>query len=713
LLRIRSFQLPIIFTLLCLTFLTNGHAQQWSGVVSSSRATDWTQAGIPGGIPSVSWSQCGSTIAPYSGSSSTILNALNSCSGKSQYVLLGAGDFYLSGAIYGHGLSNVELRGSGPTQTRLHFSGGSTCQNGNGSCLIGFATTDGNYTGSPGNVVNWTGGYAQGSNTITLSSGAGITANSTLLVLDQCDTGFSGSPCSGSAVDNGNYFNCEAYWTSTGVGCSYTGPVGAERTFRGQEEIVEATSCSPACGSSGQTTVTIKPALHHPNWAASQTPQVWMIQPSRYVGVRNLRIDGSSMSYSSVTTGIGFAGVSYYWVQNVALDSLPNISIFVSQGASHGVIESNYIYNSGQSNPATDTSGINVLGSNNLIDNNICHNCHLAYVGNGPMVGNVISYNFMVNNNTGNSTLYEGFDDGHSNGIDYNLYEGNATTSVAMDQAHGTHLVNTFYRNFFYAWESCANGNCGTNNSKTDNMFALMPVSNHRYGNYVGNVLGTPGVTTASCGGVYQYTNAEWYKGGPGDCGNVWNIGSGNTVSPPSYAGPIPIDPVVAQTILRWGNYDTINGSIQWNTSEVPSSPPGNVLSNPVPTGCTSSGSCPASFYLPGRPSWWPSSIAFPAIGPDVSGGNVGQCTGNLNTPGQYGGVAATSSSQCKGTSLASAWAGHVNAIPAMACFLSTLNGPPDGTGGMLAYDANACYAASKPGTIPAAPTNLTGTFVE
>jgi hypothetical protein len=169
----------------------------------------------------------------------------------------------------------------------------------------------------------------------------------------------------------------------------------------------------------------------------------------------------------------------------------------------------------------------------------------------------------------------------------------------------------------------------------------------------------------------------------------------------------------VAQTILRWGNYDTINGSIQWNTSEVPSSPPGNVLSNPVPTGCTSSGSCPASFYLPGRPSWWPSSIAFPAIGPDVTGGNVGQCTGNLNTPGQYGGVAATSSSQCKGTSLASAWAGHVNAIPAMACFLSTLNGPPDGTGGMLAYDANACYAASKPGTTPAAPTNLTGTFVE
>lgn len=710
-LRIRLFTLSFIFILLWLPSVSQGQQQQpWSGVLSASRATDWSSAGIPGGIPSDSWAQCGSTISAYGSSSgyaspSTIISALSSCSGSDKYVLLGPGDFYLNGAIYSQGKHDVELRGSGPTQTRLHFSGSSTCQNGNGSCLIGFATTSGNYVGSPGSVANWTGGYAQGSTSITVSDGSQITAGTTMLVLDQCDTGYSGAPCGGRAIDNGGYFNCEAYWTAPGVGCSYTGPVGAERPYRGQQEIVVATSCTPTCGTSGPTTVTITPGLHHANWASGNTPQMWTIPAATNVGVRGLTLEGGNLSYSSVTAGIGFAGTLNYWVNNVVFNSLPNISLFVTQGAAHGEIESNYIWNAGQGTN-NDTSGINLLGSNNLVTNNICESALLCYVGNGPQSGSVISYNYTVNANTQNGTLYETFDDGHSNGIDYNLYEGNVGTMVSMDQAHGTHLVNSFYRNFFTGWESCANGNCGSNTQKTDNMFTIMPVSNHRFGNYVGNVLGTPGVST----GYYQYTNSMWYLGS-GGVGNIWNVGSGNNNGPPSYAGPIPADPVVAQTILRWGNWDAKNGSTQWNTSEVPSGI--STYSNPEPTACTSGGSCPPSFYLPGRPSWWSGNIPFPAIGPDVASGNVGQCTGSLNTRGAFAGVAATSNSQCTGTSLASSWGGHINAIPAMACYLS-LGGAPDGTGGLLNFDASQCYSGSTSGgATPAAPSNLAGTVVQ
>ena len=165
--------------------------------------------------------------------------------------------------------------------------------------------------------------------------------------------------------------------------------------------------------------------------------------------------------------------------------------------------------------------------------------------------------------------------------------------------------------------------------------------------------------------------------------------------------------------MLRWGNWDAFNGTTRWNTSEVPSGIA--VYPNSVPTSCTSGGSCPPSFYLSSRPSWWSSSIPFPAIGPDVSNGNVGQCTGTLNTPGQFAGVAATSSGQCRGTSLASAWGGHINAIPAMACFLNVMGGAPDGTGSILSFDGSKCYAdSSGTGTqAPPAPSNLNGVVIQ
>ena len=75
----------------------------WSGIISSSRATNWSSAGVSGGIPSGSWAQCGSTITAYGstgspGSPSTINNAVTSCP-PNTYVQLGAGTFYLNSGI--------------------------------------------------------------------------------------------------------------------------------------------------------------------------------------------------------------------------------------------------------------------------------------------------------------------------------------------------------------------------------------------------------------------------------------------------------------------------------------------------------------------------------------------------------------------------------------------------------------------------------------
>jgi len=700
---------PVV--LLCLSHVSRGQRLS-TNVLATARATDWTQAGIPGGIPSATWSQCVNTqcaTVTNAGTSVTPaqISAALSNAPANTYVLLGSGTYNFSSGIIVTGANNVELRGSGPTSTKINFTSGSTCSGGNGSCGISFGSSDSNYSGGSPTAYNWTAGYTQSSNTVTLSNSAGINAG-TMLVLDQCDTGYSGSPCKGKATDNGNFFVCgDAYGPSGPVGCSYNAAVGAARPERYQQEMTQVVSCSPSCNYNGSTVITISAPLEHPNWSSGQTPQAWFIQPSQNVGIRNLLVNGASTSYGGMTAGIGFNNLARYWVQNVTIENFPNITLWPVQSM-YGDMESNYIYNAGQSNPSTDNSGINIYGGNNLVVNNIIQNAHLGLIVNGPASGNVFGYNFFTNSYTGNGTLFGTIWPGHSEGADYNLYEGNVGADMVMDDAHGSGLANTMYRNFFTGWESCANGNCGTDTSKNANLFAFLDEAFWRYQNYVGNVIGTPGVSNAG----YNFTNSEYFRSATN--GYPWSLGSGNTVSSADgYAGgPLPIDPNVAATVLRWGNWDAFNGSVSWNTAEVPSSI--SVYSNPAPTACTSTLGCPASFAFASRPSWYSTSIPFPAIGPDLTGGNIGMVAGTLNTPGHQSGTAAIIGTSYAGDATTSAWGGHLNAIPAMACYLKTLAGPPDGTGSALAFNATSCYSSgTTQGVTPPAPVGLSFTLVQ
>jgi hypothetical protein len=77
----------------------------------------------------------------------------------------------------------------------------------------------------------------------------------------------------------------------------------------------------------------------------------------------------------------------------------------------------------------------------------------------------------------------------------------------------------------------------------------------------------------------------------------------------------------------------------------------------------------PASLFLAARPSWW-GAIAWPAIGPDVTGGEDPS--------------------------------GHAHRIPAQVCFEVT----PKRADGSLSFDAIICYGNPKP-TAARTPTDL------
>ena len=128
-------QALLISLILLLTIPTLARAQAWSGILNPTRAENWQRAnvGVAGGIQSSSWVQCGATIAAYTGTAATINTAIAACAAN-HFVLLGAGTFNLSTGISLSSVasprSNVVLRGSGPTKTKLIFTAGIGCVSG-------------------------------------------------------------------------------------------------------------------------------------------------------------------------------------------------------------------------------------------------------------------------------------------------------------------------------------------------------------------------------------------------------------------------------------------------------------------------------------------------------------------------------------------------------------------------------------------------------
>jgi hypothetical protein len=697
----RSLLLLLLGAILLLSVPSPGAAQLWNGVISPKRGVDWSIAGIPGGLPDGNWTQCGATIAPYSGSATTINNALASC-GANHYVSLGAGTFVLSSSIVFPNSGHVVLRGAGANATFIQFNGSASACNGTGA-IICVMSSDGTYPGGSTTAVNWTGGYAQGANQITLSSVSGITPNKTLLFLNQCDTGFSGSSCTGSAVDNGGYFVCAQQFNGS-TGCSTSGPDGATwRANAYQQEVVTVTAINP--GNCGATCVSISQPLKHPNWAASQSPQAVLIQPVVQNGIENLAIDALA-SGSKGQTAIGFQNAYQCWVSGVKMSNIYEFGVY-ALGASHLLIQHNYLFHS---NGHPDAYAIRISwGGDDLVQNNIVQQWKNTTANDGPSSGDVFAYNFSVNQIVPSpSDFMWGAYWAHSAGDDFELWEGNVGTQQQNDNVHGSHLNQTKFRNFLLGWESCANGNCGsavkgTSGSATS---AMIDSSNVRYAHNIGNVLGTPGFTT-----TYQTTT-------PFSGASSFTIGAGGTNSPTT-----PADPLVASTMLRWGNYDVATGTVRWcgnssNTgwastcsgvSEVPTAAPS--YPNSVPTvGDTGAGQSPLppSFYLSSKPAWF-GSTPWPAIGPDVASGNIGQCSGLLNVSGGFDGLPVLTTLQCGGTSTkTAAWGGHVNANPAMSCYLTVMGGRPDGTGTVLPFNPFTCYGLGNPPPQgPPAPASL------
>ena len=661
----------------------------WDGVLTSGLGVDWSQAGFNGGQPpDAAWTQCGSTLAAGTITGAAITSTLAGCPANT-YYLLGPGNFSGTGQIKIPTSGNVALRGSGSNSTFLNWSGGGTgCEQ--AQAILCAVSADGTNTQSPGTPVNWTAGYAQGTSQITVSSvPAGIVLNSTMLMLDQCDTGLSsGAGCtSGLNSDNGNFFVCGEQYiaTGSGSGCSADGPdSGGLRPNRGEMEIHTATNISG-------NVITISPPLIHPNWNSGQTPQVWIVQPVKNFGIENLTLNASA---SSVQIGIEFGSAYHWWISGVRIESPTTWGSNCFQCANGNYVNS-YVYGLSHTN---NPYGIRMsFAGNNLIQNNIIQQATTPFSLDGASSGNVIAYNLCLDAlfSTATNVLQSCFNKHSQNYFD--LIEGNIGQQDNNDGIHGTGNAQVRDRNLFQGWESFPS------TPKTAFTNSINDASFDRYETEFANLMGTALYHTAG----YQSTSC------PNNNQDIYVLG---TNCPAAISIPATLNTKTSSLIF--GNYDIFTGASRFcgnvldtgwvstcsSTSEVPTA--ASTYPQFVPfKGDTAIGepAFPASLYLKSRPGWWNVSIPFPAIGTDVSGGNLGICSGALNVVGQFDGEAALNNTQCGGHGFtAAAWGGHANAIPAMVAYFNA-GGTPDGSGSILSVD----LSYSSPGSVTLTPSTV------
>lgn len=645
-------------------------AQLWSGILAPPRAVDWstTSPGVVGGVPSASWTQCGSTIGA-GASASTIQSALNSCSAD-HYVLLGPGTFNLSTGL--NMQPNVVLRGSGANSTFLVFSNGTDC--GGLGAQICFLDSSVYYSGStevqPGgtNAATFCGTassgacnntYAQGSTTIQLSSiGSSGIVNGQFIYLDQAND----NPAKPSTTwASGGMLICDN--VSTTDGCSLEGGAPG-RTVSGVDrnmiQIVKVVSgCTSACKGAGPFSITISPGIYGIKWASSYSPGAWWSASNlQNAGLENLSMDSAAVG-TKTQSGIYFYNAFNCWVSGIRSMRPNRNHVWLYQSA-HDTIQNSYFF--GTQNAASESYGVeSFVAGDNLVINNIFQQV-VAPITMGPSMGSVFAYNFSTDDlyTVVPAWMQAGFAWLHDAGILYNLSEGNLTSSYVEDAFHGSGGANTVFRNYAVGWES----------GKSENTCAVELYSYNRFENYIGNVLGCNNTTASypgNCGATYhnQYQTSQ----GDGSSQCVFDVNEGDVESP----NTVKNDPYVSTSLLRWGNYDVANASVRWVNSEIPSGLKDG-YANPVP----STETIPASLWLTSKPAWW-GSVPWPPIGPDVTGGNI---------PGV---------------------GGHAYLNPAANCYLSTMGGPVNGSGSVLTFNASNCYTN---GPTPGAPQNLNDTVV-
>ena len=549
------------------SFASVAHAELWSGILDPSRAIDWSQTGIPGGIPGRTTICATINAATYGNgindATAGIQNSLNTCPAN-ETVLLSAGTFRINSNISIP--SNVTLRGAGANQTILDLHG----TNSSAAVIMGNADPQ------SANVVSITGGTTAGSQNITVSSATAFAVGGYAIISELNDPSYVTSTGNG-----GTCTWCDVWYNGTRV--------------RGQ--IVEVTSING-------TTIGFTPALYT---SYSHTPQAVPFTASdKYAGIEDLQFYANNTGYAY---NVFMDSCAYCWVKGIEGNYVDGNGNHVEiQFGYRDEIRDNYFSSAYRHTNGTTENEIHLAykTSGALIENNIFERVQTSVnLGDGS-AGNVVAYNYATGNFDESDQALGSMGAIYFHGAhpQFNLVEGNVVPAIYPDSVWGSSSDLTVFRNWAEGTtKSCVpttgrgtvdcSGTSGVWEYKAARAMQIDGLSTSD--NFVGNVVGSSqqsALSTTKSASI-QWPSSRSWEGAYGWTWGYTSLGDGGTNS---------FDSTNAYTTaLLHGNYNNIDGSLSW----------ANGLSQALP----------ASFFLSSKPSWW-GSTPYPAIGPDISGGS-------------------------------------------------------------------------------------------
>jgi hypothetical protein len=429
--------------------------------------------------------------------------------------------------------SNVTLRGAGKGVTILKATSGGSF--GNGIVYMG----SGSYSFQAAKSIS--GGATKNSQTIYTSSNHGYSVGDYIY------------------IDQLNDANADPSVTNTGNGgtATFVGRYGTNGT-RAQGQINQV-----AAGSSGNT-INLAIPLYV---AYTRTPEVCkMGSMGVYSGCEDLTIDNSAYKGTMIGQFFEAANCWFKSVEFYALENTGSNSSGIKLYQAYRCTIRGCSFHETTTNPtsstwiASDSYAIYPIpiATANLFEDNEFHHVGLAIAFQGACGGNVFAYNYVhdlwhKNQETlGCSICQHG---GHSF---MNLIEGNnLNPKYDADDYWGSSSQNTLFRNKIALPSSPY--------TLSRAVVDLQPKSG--YTNVVGNVLGTAGFET-----VYLVTSS----------------GSSKSIYLASNT--------VAATLLRHGNWDSVNGDVVWDE---------NIADHTLPS----------SLYLSSKPSWY-GGCTWPPVDP-------------------------------------------------------------------------------------------------
>jgi MYXO-CTERM domain-containing protein len=507
--------------------------------IPPERRVDWSEVGVPGGIPERN-DVCATIDAATYGTMAVdaapaILQAIADCPTSEdapKVIEIPAGDYLVGSSIDLGEKSWLTIRGAGASQTRL-VPAGRTFRLGWGSATPIAATV--------------TSGATRGSTQLTLSSTEGVFEGG-LLAIDRVD-------------------DPALVFSTSGPG-------------RYLRQLLRVTAISG-------NDVTFEPPLF---WDFDDAPQItgFADMMTQGVGIEDMLFDHEGQGEGP---SVFFDQCYGCWVRGIHSRMTLAYHTVAANSMRCEIRDSFYADSQtyGSNNAGVALYGMNVGWK---IENNIFFKTFPGIEAQNGTSANYFGYNFGEQVEAGWENSGAMFSDNHGPHDMMNLWEGNVGEMFQSDGYFGSGSHATLFRNHFTAQNAAKQGN-----------FKAVSLERWTYHyNIVGNLLGGPDTTYAYYEAAldnYGLENATIYRLGYPNIGN-------NSQQSYDGMGPTGLDPMVAGTLLRVGNYDYFHGCIWDDDADA-------CLDAAAATALA----LPDSLYYADEPAWWPAGKPWPPFAPE------------------------------------------------------------------------------------------------